>query len=97
MSRGDWQALSYKKRRAFTAALVQRYGWVCCICGLPIRSRKDLTVQHVIPQSKGGRTTFENCRPAHASCNYGMRDREASGPVGLVFDGCAAFERNVKT
>lgn len=87
----EWKRWSYKKRTAFTLALVQRYGWVCCICGLPIRQRKDLTCQHVIPQAKGGGTTFENCRPAHASCNYGLRDRSTDGPAGIVYDGNRGF------
>lgn len=88
---GDWGRMSYKRRTLFTLALVQRYGWVCYICGLPIRSRKELTCQHMVPQAKGGMTTFANCRPAHAKCNYGLRDRETTGPVGVVHDGLKAF------
>ena len=87
----DWGSMSHKRRTAFTLALVARFGAVCCICGLPIRTRKELTCQHVKPRSKGGRTTFENCRPAHAKCNYGLRDRESSGPAGIIHDGLKAF------
>lgn len=88
----DWLSLSYAKRRAFTAEVVRRYGMTCCICGLPIKSVKDLSVQHTTPRSKGGITSLATCRPAHRRCNSSMRDREASGaPIDVIHDGLAAF------
>ena len=92
----DWQRMPYGKRAAFTAQLVQRYGWQCCICGLPIRSRRDLSCQHLTPRSKGGITTIETCRPAHRSCNYSMKDKESGGSASIIHDGLAAFTEKAK-
>jgi 5-methylcytosine-specific restriction endonuclease McrA len=51
------------------------YGPNCHICELPIdhslprTSKQGLTVDHVIPLSRGGVDTIDNLRPAHWSCN----------------------------
>ena len=37
----------------------------CVYCG----SKNDLTIDHVIPISKGGKTSFENCVAACKDCN----------------------------
>ena len=42
-----------------------RDGFVCKYCG----SNSDLTIDHVIPVSRGGKTTFENCVTACKPCN----------------------------
>ncbi|WP_083940853.1 HNH endonuclease [Schaalia vaccimaxillae] len=88
----DWTTRSGKWRRSFTLELVRRYGAVCCICGLPIKPA-DVSCQHVVPRSKGGRTTFENCRPAHKSCNYSLKAKATDGPAGVVHDGLSKFLR----
>jgi 5-methylcytosine-specific restriction endonuclease McrA len=41
----------------------------CSICGKPIRFREDLTVDHITPRSKGGRSSLDNLQPAHKICN----------------------------
>jgi len=38
----------------------------CAYCG----SNTDLTIDHVIPSSRGGKTTFENCVAACRKCNH---------------------------
>jgi 5-methylcytosine-specific restriction endonuclease McrA len=43
----------------------------CQYCG----SRDDLTFDHVIPRSKGGRTTWENVVAACAPCNLRKANR----------------------
>jgi 5-methylcytosine-specific restriction endonuclease McrA len=43
----------------------------CQYCG----SKDDLTFDHVIPRSKGGRTTWENVVTACAPCNLRKSDR----------------------
>src|SRR3984885_6139174 len=45
--------------------------FTCQYCG----SRDDLTFDHVIPRSKGGRTTWENVVTACAPCNLRKSDR----------------------
>lgn len=50
---GDWRALC------------ARYNHKCLACGL----EKPLTIDHVIPLSKGGSNTIDNVQPLCASCN----------------------------
>jgi 5-methylcytosine-specific restriction endonuclease McrA len=41
----------------------------CCYCGKIITKRSDITIDHVIPSSRGGKTTWENCVTACKKCN----------------------------
>ncbi|MFA5376392.1 MAG: HNH endonuclease [Dehalococcoidia bacterium] len=50
------------------------YKHKCVYCG---KKLKNLTMDHVIPISKGGGHTKENVVPACKSCNSRKRDREA--------------------
>ena len=43
----------------------------CVYCG----SREELTIDHVIPASRGGKTNFENCVTACKPCNNKKNDR----------------------
>lgn len=45
----------------------------CQYCGERI-SRNESTLDHVIPVSKGGKTTWENCTTACAPCNSSKSD-----------------------
>ncbi len=45
--------------------LIERDGYVCKICG----ATKKLTVDHIIPVTKGGKNTLENCQLLCKSCN----------------------------
>lgn len=51
------------------AAIIERDGMVCHICGKPIADRRSLEFDHVVPLAKGGAHTPENVRPAHKRCN----------------------------
>ena len=65
-------ALSRKetKERAFIRRqLINSKGAICELCGKPITDMKDCTIDHIIPVSKGGLTTLDNCRLAHKLCN----------------------------
>jgi 5-methylcytosine-specific restriction endonuclease McrA len=48
-----------------------RDGFACQYCG----SADDLTFDHLVPRSKGGRTTWENIVTACAPCNLRKGDR----------------------
>jgi 5-methylcytosine-specific restriction endonuclease McrA len=48
--------------------LFLRDHWCCQYCGCGV-DRKNATVDHVLPTSHGGKTTFENCVTACAPCN----------------------------
>lgn len=55
--------------------IVERDGWVCGVCGLPVdealprTSRMGATVDHIVPLSKGGSDELENLQLAHWICN----------------------------
>ncbi len=42
--------------------------WVCELCGHKIK-KDSLTVDHIVPQSRGGTHEYENLRLVHAKCN----------------------------
>lgn len=61
----DRRHLQYIRQR-----LVAEHGMVCGLCGKPIESESELTVDHIIPRAMGGSTTYENCQLAHKACNF---------------------------
>lgn len=68
-------------RRIAADQVVLKYGNDCHICNHPIdlslarTSRMGLTVDHVIPLSKGGSDELDNLRPAHWICNNRKSDK----------------------
>jgi 5-methylcytosine-specific restriction endonuclease McrA len=62
-------------KRKFLSQAIKIQENKCHLCGeamLPVSSFPDLmraTADHVIPLSLGGRTTAENIKAAHYSCN----------------------------
>jgi len=59
------------RRKITRRAVFARDGWRCQYCG----SRSNLTVDHVIPRSKGGPSTWENIVASCAPCNRRKGDR----------------------
>ena len=53
------------RRKITRRAVFARDGWTCQYCG----SRSNLTVDHVIPRSKGGGSNWENIVASCAPCN----------------------------
>lgn len=72
---------------AFSAAKCRiRDRHLCAFCGFTFKP-EDLTVDHVIPQSRGGETSFSNCVSACSPCNSLKADRlpeEAGMPLLYV-------------
>ena len=60
-----------QRRKITRRAVFARDGWACQYCG----TRSNLTVDHVIPRSKGGGSTWENIVAACAPCNRRKGDR----------------------
>lgn len=62
----------YEKRKATVRFskhnVFLRDGYVCQYCGSDV-SRKTATLDHVLPTSHGGKTTFENTVTACGPCN----------------------------
>lgn len=56
----------YRTRVPFSKKNIMiRDGFKCQYCG----SNRNLTIDHVIPVSRGGKTSFENCVSACQDCN----------------------------
>lgn len=49
--------------------ILLRDQYVCQYCDELLRARNKCTIDHVIPISRGGRTTWENCVTACGPCN----------------------------
>jgi 5-methylcytosine-specific restriction endonuclease McrA len=58
------RALKYSNRFVWERDLFQ-----CQYCGIKITTKADLTTDHVFPESKGGRTVYENMVTCCRSCN----------------------------
>jgi 5-methylcytosine-specific restriction endonuclease McrA len=54
--------------------LYRRDGYACQYCGRN-RPASELSIDHVLPRSRGGRTTWENCVLACVRCNSKKADR----------------------
>jgi 5-methylcytosine-specific restriction endonuclease McrA len=54
------------RRRITRKAVLARDGWTCQYCG---SDRHGLTVDHVIPRSRGGESVWENIVASCAPCN----------------------------
>lgn len=53
---------------AVRAAVMERDGLVCQICGADVE-RDDVHLDHIKPWSRGGEHTVDNLRVAHSLCN----------------------------
>jgi 5-methylcytosine-specific restriction endonuclease McrA len=59
------------RRKITRRAVFARDEWTCQYCG----ARSNLTVDHVIPRSKGGPSSWENIVASCAPCNRRKGDR----------------------
>jgi len=73
--RQEWLASAVSRRRAAQSAIVRlkdaviaRDGYTCGICGGGVEA-KDLSIDHIIPVSRGGSAELENLQVAHLICN----------------------------
>jgi len=71
------------KTPAFKARIYFKSNGVCGICGLPIDTAltypdpESLSLDHIIPRSKGGSHAASNLRATHLRCNVARGDRDA--------------------
>lgn len=73
--------------KAARAAIYERGGWVCGICGDDVdraligsRSQWRPSLDHIVPVSRGGSDAPENLRLAHFWCNAVLSDGRAYSP-----------------
>lgn len=62
------------KRRRLRRYVFSTTDGICAICGLPVML-EGMTIDHIIPLSKGGKDERANMQPAHAQCNYAKADK----------------------
>lgn len=57
--------------------------YTCAYCGRNLRYSNDITVDHIVPKSKGGKNSWNNCVTSCKKCNYskGNRIPERAGMV----------------
>ncbi|WP_308010978.1 HNH endonuclease signature motif containing protein [Streptomyces sp. AC495_CC817] len=73
-----------RKAQEWVQAVLDTYGDICRLCGLPGADTAD----HIVARSKGGDWyAIENGRPAHRRCNESRGNRDVTAPVesGLSF------------
>lgn len=61
--------VAYSKRNVF-----RRDAYTCQYCGVQ-PPRHELTIDHVVPRSRGGQSDFTNCVSSCSSCNRRKADR----------------------
>lgn len=74
------RAYSIKETRSkqfIRKQLINKNGAICSLCGKLIETMKDCTIDHIVPISKGGLTTIENCQLAHRDCNLNRGNGKA--------------------
>ena len=64
-----------------------RDNYTCQYCEVEV-SRKTATLDHVLPVSHGGKTTWENCTTACADCNARKGNNKKIVSVGVPLGFC---------
>lgn len=75
-------SIRHRKLRFDRKHMYMRDDYTCQYCGK--NDRRILTIDHVVPRCKGGRTTFQNCVTACGDCNNKKAGRtpvEANMPL----------------
>jgi len=65
-----YTAWAYDATKCTRAAVLRRDNYRCAYCGRP-----GATLDHIVPKSRGGRTTWTNCVAACPECNGKKADR----------------------
>jgi hypothetical protein len=71
--------------------LIERDGPACVWCGRELW-RRDLTLEHVVPRSRGGHMTEENALVACRACNRRRGSRPVDSYVRELLRGGAAVD-----
>ena len=61
----------FKMNNTIRCQVLEKYNHQCVICG----SKKDLQIDHIIPLSKGGKTTIKNLQVLCKKCNAQKHDK----------------------
>lgn len=72
---GSRGAAETRERRFIKKQLINKQGAYCALCGKPLTRMEDITLDHIIPLSKGGTTIIDNCQLACLECNQKKADK----------------------
>jgi 5-methylcytosine-specific restriction endonuclease McrA len=75
-----WYSINRKPGSFSRKIVFSRDNWTCQFCNTKL-SQHDVTIDHVVPKSKGGKTNWTNCVTACKPCNRKKGDKslEKSG------------------
>lgn len=71
-----WQPPRFRKAAIFT-----RDGWSCQYCRTDLH-RSNMTIDHVLPKSRGGDTSWRNCVASCKNCNR-RKANKTPGEAGM--------------
>ncbi len=77
---------SYKKEKR---QLIERDGTDCFYCSLPLED--DITLEHLIPLSSGGKNTLANMVLCHEACNHAVGNKTIVEKVKYAIEQRTAF------
>jgi 5-methylcytosine-specific restriction endonuclease McrA len=62
----------YKRKNLFYSKnnVFLRDNFTCAYCGKQFNSKSNLTIDHIIPVSRGGKNSYENCITSCKKCNH---------------------------
>lgn len=75
-ARGDWQGMNWIRQEK-RLAIYLRDGLACCWCGAAVEDGATLSLDHVVPHSRGGSNGETNLVTACKRCN----DSRGARPV----------------
>lgn len=58
-----------KVTKAARRTVIRKAKGRCSICGQRLRSKEEVTLDHIQPVSMGGKNSIDNLRAAHKECN----------------------------
>ena len=83
-TRGDVAARAKRGKRKVTKSILYERDEKCCqYCGKPLK-KSEVTIDHIIPKSRGGNNSWKNLVVSCTRCNNIKRDRtteEAGKPI----------------
>ena len=86
---------SHKIRRRARAGLIWlTHGKTCNYCGLTVKAKRDMTVDHIIPLSAGGSNEEENLQLLCGPCNQHKNKLEQKAANEMVRIAKATYLRN---
>jgi 5-methylcytosine-specific restriction endonuclease McrA len=74
-----------KRLRYSRMSIFRRDNFTCQYCGIEFK-RNELTVDHIVPKSKGGRSTWLNIVTACKPCNWKKADRTPEEAKMLILN-----------